>query len=225
MIYKSKNCIPFLYCKGRTGKDFVFLGKRGSTHAEALWENRKKLNFWGFSLIYGDYLCGRIWCVNSLVKDAPLGLITVWEESCKAGYVADAETMRAVWEKFKKSGINIDNFEIISQKKDENDPAVYSIPVSDYIRLRLSSTNDIEAAYEVQQRKRKHSTSGINPELAQFRNSAGISPSLAKYLTTMTSDGRIRNKAVISESNFKKLVKKMVKEAITRIIGENNKKQ
>lgn len=223
MIYTSKNCIPFLYRKGRTGKDFVFLGKRGSSHADALWENRKELNFWGFSLIHGDYLCGRIWCVNSLAEDAPLGLITVWDENCKAGYVADAETMRVVSEKFKENSINISDFEIITQNRNENDPAVYSVPLSDYIRLRLSGTNELARAYESQERKRR-SGGGMRPDLMQFAN-PWVSPELGRKLTTTWGDGKVINKPVLNENEFVEMVKAMVVESIRLIIRDNNKKQ
>jgi len=222
MIYTNRNCIPFLYCEGKTGKDFVFLGKKGGSHADALWDNRKEINFWGFSLLNKDYLCGRIWIIKSKKKGAPAGLITVWDQYCKAGYTVNPKTIGAVLGKFKKSGINIDNFEIITQKKDENDPAVYSIPVSDYIRLRLTDTSEIPAAYESE--KRKVHNGGIRPDLMQFAN-PWVSPELGRKLTTTWGDGKVINKPVLNENEFVEMVKAMVVESIRLLTRKNNKIQ
>lgn len=210
-IFTSKRCLPFIYGITESGKKFVLVGERGGTHNGIISDNREHLHSLGLSLNRNDYLCGRIWYLNSLSREVPDGLITLWDNECPDGY-SNGPQMAIIKELLNGKKINVSGFEIITMDKDGDDYNVYTIPIEEYIKERISNTNEIPDAYKRQEKRHKRSH-GYMKHWDEFDYKNQGVGSLGYHLT-----------AYMDENNCKKKQNKMKKildeEKLTALVYE-----
>lgn len=208
--YMDKNCIPFIYGITEKGVDFVMLGKNGGRHDDTICNNIKKLVSYGLSINRSDYLCGRIWFIHSADEEIPFGLITLWDNEAPKGY-SDGKHIQIIKNLLMDKKINVSEFEIITQTKNINDLSVYTIPIEDYIRLRLNKTKDIPLAYEMQQKKRQSGSSHKREWDAFDYKNQGLG-SLGYHLTAYMDENKSNktknkmNKKIIDENKLSQIV-------------------
>lgn len=208
--YMDKNSIPFIYGITEKGVDFVMLGNNGGRHDDTICKNIKKLVSYGLSINRSDYLCGRIWFIHSADEEIPFGLITLWDNEAPKGY-SDGKHIQIIKDLLMDKKINVSEFEIITQTKKINDLSVYTIPIEDYIRLRLNKTKDIPLAYEMQQKKRQRGSSYKREWDAFDYKDQGVG-SLGYHLTAYMDENKNKknkykmSKKLINESKLAQLV-------------------
>ena len=172
-FFQSKNARPFVYYVDGYGNKRVAVGGKGDTHND----------IFGDMIDLGvkryDTLCGRIWNLKKKI-------LTVWDDSSIR--FLNSSTFSNMADLLSEEGFEILNANLIFEVNDDNTLKswtysndgfsfyIYSIPVEEFIRLKVSSFDEVVKLYEMQERKRSsasaslsHSLSWHSPKVNHFR--------------------------------------------------------